>query len=276
MRLFYGIEVILAYVLYFTGLYGVRRRLLEKRGVRIVLVYHRVLGGKRRWGEMVGEEALEWQMRRLRKCHHPVDWETIVSPADSVPGIRVLVTFDDGYRDNFTRALPILERHQIPAIFFAATNFIFKRQTIADGHEESEDDPFPSGRELQRVKESRYVTFGNHTASHVIVSAAGLGAFEEELRSSQKEFFDKLNITPKTFAYPRGREEDINAEAIPILERFDFRAAFTMIPGFVEARTHRFLMPRIGMSHVNNKILFKVKMLGFINPLVRLKNLLKL
>ncbi len=276
MRLFYGIEVIFAYVLYFTGLYGVRRKLLEKRGVRIVLVYHRVLDGKRRWGEMVGEEALEWQMRHLRERHHPVDWETIVSPADSVPGIRVLVTFDDGYRDSFTRALPILERHRIPAIFFAATNFIFKRQTIEDGQREGENDLFPSGRDLQRAKESPCVTFGNHTASHVIVSTVGLEAFEEELRSSQKEFFDKLNVTPKTFAYPRGREEDINAGAISILEKLDFRAAFTMIPGFVDARKHRFLMPRIGMSHVNNKILFKVKMLGLLNPLVRSKNLLKL
>jgi len=39
-------------------------------------------------------------------------------------GSYVMVTFDDGYRDNYDLALPILRRHKIPAVFFIASGFI--------------------------------------------------------------------------------------------------------------------------------------------------------
>ena len=51
----------------------------------------------------------------------------IVGPADVSPrpaGRHVLVTFDDGYRDNYTHALPILRAHNATATFFLTTGFL--------------------------------------------------------------------------------------------------------------------------------------------------------
>jgi peptidoglycan/xylan/chitin deacetylase (PgdA/CDA1 family) len=45
-----------------------------------------------------------------------------------LPPRPVLVTFDDGYRDNFDIALPILRRHGIPAVFFVATDYVAHRR----------------------------------------------------------------------------------------------------------------------------------------------------
>lgn len=44
--------------------------------------------------------------------------------ADSLQGRTASVTFDDGYADNFTVALPVLEKFQVPATFFVASGFI--------------------------------------------------------------------------------------------------------------------------------------------------------
>jgi hypothetical protein len=74
------------------------------------------------------------------------------------------------------------------------------------------------------------------------------------------------------FAYPRGREGDFGGHAAAVLERVGFKAAFTMVPGLADAKTPRFFVPRIGMSHVNDPVLFKVKMLGLLNMLVKAKN----
>jgi peptidoglycan/xylan/chitin deacetylase (PgdA/CDA1 family) len=45
-----------------------------------------------------------------------------------LPPDGVLVTFDDGYLDNFENALPILKRHRIPALFFIATRYVTERR----------------------------------------------------------------------------------------------------------------------------------------------------
>lgn len=42
----------------------------------------------------------------------------------SLPSRPAVITFDDGYRDNFTVALPILQRHGLKAAFFVATGFL--------------------------------------------------------------------------------------------------------------------------------------------------------
>jgi peptidoglycan/xylan/chitin deacetylase (PgdA/CDA1 family) len=272
MRLGYLLEALCAYVLYYSGIYWLRRKSLEKRGAAVVLVYHRVLRGKHTTGQMVGEEALEWQLRYIRGHFQPVGWESILSPARALPGIRVLVTFDDGYRDNFTRALPVIEKFRIPAVFFATTNLIFDRKAIRDNGRDLDGDIFPTSDELRRAKESPYITYGNHTASHGILSRVKREAFETELSESQRKFQEQLGVTPNVFAFPRGRKGDVTQAVFPALEKNNIHAAFTMIPGLVDSKTHRYLIPRIGMSHVNDKVLFKVKMLGLLNPLISLKN----
>jgi hypothetical protein len=80
-------------------------------------------------------------------------------------------------------------------------------------------------------------------------------------------------VTPELFAYPRGRRGDVTREATTVLEKHGIKAAFTMTPGRVTRTTDRYFVPRIGVSHVNDKIVFKVKILGLLSPLVKLKNL---
>jgi peptidoglycan/xylan/chitin deacetylase (PgdA/CDA1 family) len=271
----YRIEQVIAYLFYYTGVYWLRKRFLDRAGAAVVLVYHRVLGGRRGVGEFVGEHSFEDQMRFLKAHAHTVQWEEVVFPTGPQPRMTVLVTFDDGYRDNFTRALPVLERYQIPAVFFAVTKFVFERKAI-DDEGEAETDIFPSTDELDKARGSRFITFGNHTASHRIVSRMSLGELKEELNASQKTFDEKLKTVPEVFAFPRGRQQDIREGVVPVLQRAGIKAAFTMVPGLVGPRTHRYFVPRIGVSHVNDDILFKVKMVGLLNPLVRLKNVLGL
>jgi len=49
---------------------------------------------------------------------------------EPLPPNPVLVTFDDGYRDNRDHALPILVRHKVPAVFFVATSYVAERRVF--------------------------------------------------------------------------------------------------------------------------------------------------
>lgn len=93
----------------------------------LILIYHRVHADPDPMlpGE-VDAERFDSQMGLLRRYCHPMPL------ADGVAGLRagklppraVAVTFDDGYADNVTVALPILQRHSIKATFFIATGFL--------------------------------------------------------------------------------------------------------------------------------------------------------
>ena len=93
----------------------------------LVLIYHRVLAAPdplRPWEP--DKAAFIWQMELLTRQF------SLISLGDAVQGLRdgslppraACVTFDDGYADNFSVALPILKEMQIPATFFVATGFL--------------------------------------------------------------------------------------------------------------------------------------------------------
>jgi peptidoglycan/xylan/chitin deacetylase (PgdA/CDA1 family) len=270
MKFLFLVEKVASYFLYFTGIYRLVRRRLQTQGGAIVLVYHRVLSGSRRSGEMVGEAAFDWQMRYLRENFVPVDWPTMSESGEGTGGIEVLVTFDDGYHDNFTRALPVMARYRIPGVYFLVTDFVFEGRRVGENGEKEGE--VPTSADLRAAQESRWVTFGNHTASHAFVSRMSPDDFDRELSRSQERFRETLGVTPELFAYPRGRPGDVSEGADQVLRNHGFKAAFTMIPGRIAENSSQFFLPRIGVSHVNDPIVFKVKMLGLLAPLVKLKN----
>jgi peptidoglycan/xylan/chitin deacetylase (PgdA/CDA1 family) len=109
-------------------------RLIEasaRRRALLVLTYHRIANpaSSEDYGPIfsASPEALEQTLRALKISHKIVNMAELVSLAES--GFQVdepvaLVTFDDGYRDNFTAALPILRDLKIPATFFLTTGFL--------------------------------------------------------------------------------------------------------------------------------------------------------
>lgn len=266
----FRVELALAHLLYWTGIYWFYSRLLAWRGARIVLVYHRVLEGESRTGAMVNAHNFAWQMEFLKKRAFPVTWEEIIDSRANERGIKVLVTFDDGYRDNFTQALPVLESNRIPAVFFVVTRFVLDHERI-ELDASSNGDIFPHDHELDQAAKSEYVTYGNHTDSHRIVSTLSAEELKSEIERSQRRFLERFGQAPRVFAYPRGRTEDI-VDCQETLSKCGIVAAFTMIPGRLRVPFDQYKLRRIGVSHVNDRVLFKVKSVGLLVPMVALRN----
>jgi peptidoglycan/xylan/chitin deacetylase (PgdA/CDA1 family) len=77
-------------------------------------------------------QSLDRQLGRVRRHFTPIALGELLAHLDGadLPANPVLVTFDDGYRDNVENAVPILKRHGIRATFFIATNYVAERRVF--------------------------------------------------------------------------------------------------------------------------------------------------
>lgn len=105
----------------------------------VVLTYHRVIPSNEiadcpsNPGIVISTRAFEAQMRVLRRHFRPLSLDRFVSTVverKTFEPRSCLVTFDDGWRDNFDHALPILERYEMPAVLYLATAFIGTDRTF--------------------------------------------------------------------------------------------------------------------------------------------------
>ena len=130
-----GLRQRLAHACKWTGLLPVLSslRTLLRRDLRI-LAYHRVLDDSRLAGfefdpELISATATDfaWQMRAVAEHSNPVRFSDVVAHIEGhrrLPERAVLVTFDDGYDDNYHVAFPILHALGVPATFFVSTGHI--------------------------------------------------------------------------------------------------------------------------------------------------------
>jgi peptidoglycan/xylan/chitin deacetylase (PgdA/CDA1 family) len=111
-----------------------RRHLWPYKGLT-VLLYHRIVDPTA-VGELDPEmvdatpEEFDAQMAYVKQVFRPVALEDVLEARAGgrpLPPDSVLITFDDGYLDNFQNALPILQKHGMKALFFIPTGYITDR-----------------------------------------------------------------------------------------------------------------------------------------------------
>lgn len=131
-RIFRLIRQLGSQVLQRTGLLKLIVKLrLKKQGVAIT--YHRVLDNTRadmansNSGIVVSEEVFDMHMRTVRREFNPIslsEFRFHVESGTPMPPRSCLVTFDDGWLDNYEVAFPILKKYQIPAVIFLPVSYI--------------------------------------------------------------------------------------------------------------------------------------------------------
>lgn len=93
----------------------------------VILMYHRVaaLPGYA-YPIVVSPENFRDQMRLISGQYNPISLLDLAEALESrsIPNRAVVVTFDDGYADNYTNAFPILTEFAVPATVFVASGYI--------------------------------------------------------------------------------------------------------------------------------------------------------
>lgn len=93
----------------------------------LVLMYHRIDDLEiDPWQLAVSTINFEQQLQLIQNKHHVVSATELIGELNTgrIKKNSICITFDDGYRDNFLNAAPLLKRYSCPATFFIATGFI--------------------------------------------------------------------------------------------------------------------------------------------------------
>jgi peptidoglycan/xylan/chitin deacetylase (PgdA/CDA1 family) len=105
----------------------------RRAGSLVVLMYHRVLpkDSAARKSEQPGMYVLPetfdlhlTELKRRFELVHLDDWLRRAKAGSALPKLACAITFDDGWRDNYEFALPVLSKHQAPATIFLVSSYV--------------------------------------------------------------------------------------------------------------------------------------------------------
>jgi len=192
-----------------------------------VVLYHCVGGPS---ADTVRPERFRAQLRWLRQHYRLLrlqDLHTALPPDASRPS--ALVTFDDGFLEQYTCALPILEEEQVPAVFFLASNYLGICDRPAWTSPPGRDCEFLSAAQARDLL-ARGHAIGSHSCSHPNLAQIPPLQLEDELALSRTRLEQLLGAAVPSFALPFG---DAGAFNPTVLERIHvhYSVSFSAVRG---------------------------------------------
>lgn len=159
---------------------------------------------------------------------------------DLYPQKLVVITFDDGYENNYSYAFPILKRYQLMATFFVIVDRIDSPDYLTW---KQIKEMFKAGMDIQ-----------SHTFNHQPLESLSRLSIKHELQASKIILEKKLRKAVNFLSYPHG---SYNEDIIEVAKDVGYLACCTSKAGFFETRGDPFQMSRIDIRRTYNLSAFK-------------------
>jgi peptidoglycan/xylan/chitin deacetylase (PgdA/CDA1 family) len=248
------------------------------RSRAVVLYYHRI-GGRNVWTKP--NEEFRRELAYLKRHYECLSFAELCERIRQGKPMRkrsVVITFDDGYRDNFTEARPALKEAELTATFFVSTGFIgtrrefdhdvraYKRGDIA-----SADFPKLTWDDL-RLMQAEGFEIGSHTIYHTNMGSAEPATIEYEVRESLAMLNRELGDKPRAFSFPWGKPQDLSEPAIEIARQAGYYAAVSAYGGANTRGANLFNIRRMDVGNGEmSKFAVRARLAGLDMGYVRLK-----
>jgi len=214
-----------------------------------VLMYHSVAEGDNPLS--ISPEKFEKQIKYLKENNFKFLTIQDLEDINNIPNKSVLITFDDGYKDNFITAIPILKKYGASSIFFIVTGLI---------GETNKGLKMMSWEEIKKISSDILFEVGAHTITHRKLHKLSIEEIQNEIVQSKITLEEKLGKSIGVFAYPYGR---YSQSVLDTVKKNNFKFAFSTKPGHLSKEIDKLLIFRFGMDNYKSRYFQDVFKLGY-------------
>jgi peptidoglycan/xylan/chitin deacetylase (PgdA/CDA1 family) len=162
-------------------------------------------------------------------------------------GGTLSITFDDGYRDNFDLAAPVLKSFGMPATFFVATGFI-GTSIVPEWDKHLPAHPGWMSWDQVRGLAAQGFDIGCHTHTHIDMGSCDAETVSAELEKSKHKLELELGKPVRLFAYPFGGREHICERSLQLVREHGFECCASCCGGTNASRADPYSLNRIGIA----------------------------
>lgn len=171
---------------------------------------------------------------------------------------RVVITFDDGYRDFYHQAFPALSQYGFSATVFLPTAFIGEHPIQFKGK------GCLTWAEVRELN-NHGIRFGSHTVNHPQLRELSVPAINEEIANSKTAIEEKLGSAVGSFAYPYAfpqTDSDFTKMLRESLCRAGYQNGVCTIVGRANRNSEPLFLERLPVNSCDDRALFNAKLAG--------------
>ena len=217
-----------------------------------VLMYHSISNDKSHLS--VSIDNFEYQLNYLSKSgFNSISFNEIYKNINK----PIIITFDDGYKDNIINALPILKKYNFVSTCFVVSDFIGEYNKWDERHKSYVHKELLTKNDLVEWL-SHGMFIGSHGKSHISLKTLNQAQIKHEISNSKNIIQDVIGSSIDSFSYPFGQINNFSANTVKEAYKF---GVTTVRSRFNTLKHKNFYIPRIHMSNdlTKFKIFFKLK-----------------
>jgi peptidoglycan/xylan/chitin deacetylase (PgdA/CDA1 family)/GT2 family glycosyltransferase len=213
-----------------------------------ILMYHRIAtnGSAAMEQFRVAPDLFANQMATLRRAGYYTvglgDWVSAMAGYQSLRGRPVILTFDDGYQDFLTAAMPVLRVHSFSATVFLVAERIGRNADWDSRY--GQPAPLLLWEEVRALQEAG-IEFGCHSSAHRLMTGMRRPELAEDTVRARAILEEGLRTSVKSLAYPYGAENQFVRD---VIEDLGFQAAVTCEPGLSRLGDDPLRLPRVEVT----------------------------
>lgn len=247
-----------------------KQYVLKKKYEMPVIMYHRVIEGREEekgvHGTYITIDKFEQHMKYLKdKGYKTVTFEDLKNGnyrhRFDKGNKWIVLTFDDGYKDNYTNAFPILKKYGFKSVIYLLGTLKYNKWDVDNPNNPEKEFPLMDDNEILEMQEYG-IEFGGHSMTHSKMSQIEKEIAHQEIIESRDILEKKLGKKMECFAYPYG-DRDEGVRKFVREEGYEFAVATDS--GDISFQEDLYNIRRIGIFPTNGLRSFKRKVSGKYN-----------